>query len=281
MSLTYVNVGALAQSASATSLAVNKATAPPIPNLAAARTILVAAVFVKNNDTITTATSGWFKVSQTNSGASFTCAVFIALGNAANPTFTWTNSAACAGSIATFDGAVNPLLATAIGGSSTNSGTANPHTTTSFNTVRAVSQVVYVDMCAANTALAAPSGWTEHTDIPVATAVGRIVFGSKAVPNAGSASGAISVNGGAAAWVQTQIELMMEEPATGHQNTETALETVYSFGAGLANLETEIAVVYAPVADPGFAVADTEIAVVYSNAPPVVVSSRRRPLYLN
>jgi hypothetical protein len=89
-----------------------------------------------------------------------------------------------------------------------NDGTTNPHTTPGFITTRNNSRVIYLDFAANNTAMATPSGWSERVDNGSLSGNTRNVAGDKLVATAGTASGAISVNGAAAAWVQYQIELL-------------------------------------------------------------------------
>lgn len=188
----------------------NTQRAPSLPSgVASGRGILLCAVHSKNNATHSTATSGWTKIGQWNSGASFTVSLFIATGGAGAPTITWSGSVACGAQIAYYEDAMN-VLDPALGQTSFNNGSGNPHTTTGFNTTRADSLVVYFDVAAANTALGAPSGWTEDNDAGSATDAGRHVWGSKKVPNAGDASGNISVTGATGAWVQGQVEIMRE-----------------------------------------------------------------------
>ena len=201
MSAAFLRVGTRAQSASAASLA------PVKPAVNGLNGILLAVVSSKNNATHSTATAGWGQVgTQQNSGASFTSSLWIAAEGAGAPTFTWTGAVACQAQIAYYADPNNPLDPTP-GSTTVGSGLTATHTSASLNTTRDLSLVVYVDVAAANTALALPVGWTENVDAGSATDVGRTVFGSKAVNTSGSASGAISVTGANAAWVQRQIEL--------------------------------------------------------------------------
>lgn len=277
--LVYRAAGAASQSASATTLTPAKPTPLGVhPD----RGFMIAVCCVKSNAVITTATSGWTKLFQTNSGASFTKAVFIAREAAAAPVFTWTGAAACFAITHAWSTGANPISVPTIGNTSSATGTVSPHTSPSLLTTRQFSTVIYIDAVSQQTtALAEPAGWTEHADTGFTTAVGRITVGSKYVPTLGDSSGAISVTGGAAAWVQSQIEIIIELPATGQQYVEAELDVIYSPFNGLSTAETELAIVYSPAPAPGLGVAEVELAVVFSPAAPVVAANRRRPLYLN
>ncbi|MGX7896903.1 hypothetical protein [Tsuneonella sp. HG222] len=202
----FNSVGTRAQSAGATTLSPTK------PSAASTNGFMLAVVTSKNNATHSTATSGWSLIAQVNSGASFTASLWQAKGNAGAPTFTWSGSVACSAQIACYDDAAN-VVDTAIGASGSNSGATSTHSTSAITTTRANSLAVYVDVSAANTAMAAPSGWTEQNDAGSATDAGRTVWGDKAVASLGGSSGAISVTGANAAWVQFQVEIMGEAPA--------------------------------------------------------------------
>lgn len=213
----YVSAGTRVQSAGATTLTPTK------PTVAGGTGLLLAVVITKNNATHSTATSGWSLIQQVNSGASFTASIWKAAETAANPVFTWAGSVAC-GAQVTYYQDVNNGIDTTIGSTTSNSGTTATHSTSSINTTRADSLVVYIDAAAANTALATPSGWTENSDTGSATGATRSTFGSKAVATSGSASGAISVTGASAAWVQFQIELKTTTDAGN--NFKVTKETV-------------------------------------------------------
>lgn len=208
MAAVWKRVGNRVQSAGATSIAPLK----PVTIEAPSAGILIAAVTSSNNDVHACATAGWILLDQEHSGAGFTASLWIAQANAANPTFTWTGSVACSAQISYYDdgSAVLDLSTVAI---SVANGTANPHTSASINTTRADSHVLYVDVAAANTAVAAPAGWTECSDAGSATDNGRHAWGGKNMSASGSASGAISITGAAAPWVQWQLEIRRTVPA--------------------------------------------------------------------
>lgn len=199
----FNSVGTRVASAGAASLVLSK------PSAAAASGFMLAIATSSNNETHSCATSGWSLVGQVNSGASFTTSLWRAKGDAVAPTVSWTSSVACSSQIAYYDDPSN-VVDTVLGATTNNNGTANPHSTSAITTTRDSSLAVYIDACASNTALATPSGWTENSDAGGTSS--RLVFGSKSVATSGSSSGAISVSGGAAAWVQWQVEVMGELP---------------------------------------------------------------------
>lgn len=200
----FVRVGTRAQSAGAATLSPTK------PTIDAANGVLLCVVTSKNNATHATATSGWAQVgTQVNSGASFTASLWRAAEGAGAPTFTWAGSVACSAQIAYYADPAN-VTDTTLGTPSSNSGATATHSTTAITTGRDNSLAIYVDVAAANTAIAQPTGWTENSDAGSATDAGRTAFGSKAVASSGASSGAISVTGANAAWVQWQVELRGE-----------------------------------------------------------------------
>ena len=188
---------------------------PALPTGRTAASWLWAMVGSKNNANHSSATAGWTKFGQVNSGASWTVSLWYydpyASGN--NPTgsvtitVTWTGSAACFGSCWRVQNVFG------LGASSSNTGTTNPHSTTGITTTGVNSRVMYADGAAANTAMATPAGWTENSDRGSNTGATREVFGGRNLTSSGSSSGNISVNGANAAWVQWQIELLAEPPA--------------------------------------------------------------------
>jgi hypothetical protein len=201
----YEGSGSRTQSASDTSRS------PAKPSVGGVSGVLYALVTSHNNDTHSCSDSNWQKVAQANAGGSFTASLWRAPETASAPTFTWPNAAACAARIAYFADPSNALEA-APGSTTSNSGTANPHTTSSITSTRDNSLFVYFDAAAANTAIAQPTGWTEETDAGSGTDGGRTAIGTKDAGSSGSSSGAISVNGANAAWVQFQVEIRGTAP---------------------------------------------------------------------
>jgi hypothetical protein len=104
----------------------------------------------------------------------------------------------------------------------TGTGSTSTHTSTGFNTDADNALALYLDACAANTAIATPSGWTEDLDGGSATSATRQAFGSKSIATSGTGSGNISVTGGNAAWVQFQIEIKGQAATAGFQVSKLA-----------------------------------------------------------
>lgn len=206
--VTYGAVGTFATSAGATSRN------PALPTGVTAQSELWASVASKNNATHSSSTTGWTKVAQQNSGASWTVSLWRYTGAdataAASVTVTWTGSVASHGQCWRMQGrtGTDPL-----GTPSVNNGTTSTHSTTAVTTTSPGSRVMYVDAAAANTAIAQPTSWTENFDNGSATSASRLAVGGRDFSSSGSSSGAISVTGAAAAWVQWQVELPAPQPA--------------------------------------------------------------------
>lgn len=253
-------IGARSQSAGAASIA------PSLPTLVTnGNGLLVCVVTSKNNATHSTATGGWTKLGQVNSGASFTASVFTARQGSGAPTVTWTGSVACSAQIAYYaapDGALDSTL----GNSTSNSGATATHSTTAITTGRANSLAIYVDVAAANTAIGTPSGgWAEDVDAGSATDAGRTAFGSKSIAASGASSGAISVTGANAAWVQWQIELRLTAPPSpSFQVSKEEVLAWYDPPDGFDVSKEEILAWYDP--SDGFAVSKMEVLAWYDPA---------------
>ena len=199
MTVAYVNASTTGSSAGATTLNGS------VPASLVDGNILISHISVKNNETITVSGTGWTKWNQVNSTAGFTDCLAWCLVSGTPPscTFTWSSSVACRTITYQYSGtARNPF-----GASLSNTGSTSTHSNSGITTTRNNSMVIYIDGCAANTALATPAGWTENEDTGSSTAAIRGTMGSKAITSSGSASGSISVTGGNAAWVMWQIEL--------------------------------------------------------------------------
>lgn len=231
----YRASGTRVQSASAATLT------PGLPTVDGQKGLLVCVVFSKNNATHSTSTIGWTKLGQQNSGASFTASIFTAPEGSAAPVITWTGAAACSARISYYSDPANTVDTTP-GASSVSNGTTSTHTSTAINTTRANSLVIYVDVASANTAIATPSGWTEDADTGSATDAGRTAFGNKPVAGSGSSSGAISVTGAAAAWVQWQIEIMGGVATAGLQASKLEVGAWVEPAAGLAVSKLEVGI---------------------------------------
>jgi hypothetical protein len=234
MTMVYVAAGARGATASATTLT------PALPSITGRSLgVLLAVVSVKSNASITTGTSGWTKLYQDNSGASFTTAYFVAPVGSSAASCSWAGAVAAGAQCFYIEDPDNPMVTNAAGATSVASGTSNPHTSASINTTRQFSLVVYIDTAASNDSLFAPAGWTENNNEGSATDAGRTVIGSKYVATSGGASGAISVTGSASAWVQRQIELLIVTPATGIQVTEAEIAPGIYSGDGISTIEVE------------------------------------------
>lgn len=206
--VTYGAVGTFATSAGATSRN------PALPTGVTAQSELWASVASKNNATHSSSTSGWTKVAQQNSGASWTVSLWRYTGAdataAAAVNVTWTGSVASHGQCWRMQGrtGTDPL-----GTPTVSTGSTSTHTSTAVTTTSPGSRVMYVDGAAANTAIAQPTSWIENFDNGSATSASRLAVGGRDFASSGSSSGAISVIGAAAAWVQWQVELPAPQPA--------------------------------------------------------------------
>lgn len=225
MAITYVAAGTRSNSAGAATLT------PALPT----RTngdLLIAIVGGKNNATHSVTGAGWTKLTQTNSGASWTVSLYYCIvnGSEAAPTISWTGSVACFAQILQYRG----TSASPFGASSVSTGTTSTHTSSQITTTAPNSMVVAWDGAAANTAIATPSGWTENLDGGSATGATRNSADSKTVASSGTASGNISVVGAAAAWVQWQYELrsphvlVVQDSTHAHTTDAIALTQVHS-----------------------------------------------------
>lgn len=198
MAVAYKATGTRFSSAGATS--VSGWTLPT----RAAGDILIAMVCSKNNATHNWSGTGWTKIGQQNSGASFTVSWGWKLsdGTDALPTVSWTGSVAAGATISSWSGAsaVGPLQV------AYNSGTTSTHAGTDTAPPR-VGRVIYAEMSAANTALATPTNFTEHNDAGSATGATRNTIGSRALAEA-AASGTASATGASAAWARMTFSLI-------------------------------------------------------------------------
>lgn len=180
---------------------------PSLPLTRSNGQLLIAGCCTKNNDVHSWSGTGWTKFDQVNSGSGFTASLAFCIvnGSESAPTCSWTNSSAARALMTSWSGTdgANPFD----GAHNSNTGTGATHSCTGFNTTRNDSRVIYIDLANVNTTLATPSGWTENLDAGSGTSVSRHVIGGKDIATSGTASGDISVTGGAAEWVMWQIEL--------------------------------------------------------------------------
>lgn len=170
----------------------------------------LAVVGSKNNVTHTSSSTGWVKLFQQNSGASWTVSVWAyrptlggADGSQAAPTIT-----VAASNVACFSQCFRLSGFGSIGASNVNAGTTSTQSCTGITATGYGSRVIYLAASAANTALATPTGWTEDADNGNATGATVNEIGGKNLSNLGDASGDISVTGASAAWVMWQIEIL-------------------------------------------------------------------------
>ncbi len=237
----YTSVGTRNASAGAASIA------PAKPTVNGQNGILLAVVTSKNNATHSTATGGWSQIgTNVNSGASFTASLWIAAESAAAPTFTWTGSVACSGQIAYYS---DPAAVTSstIGASTNNTGSTSTHSTSAIVTTANLSLAVYIDVAAANTALTSPGGvWTQNNDTGSATDAGRTTFGSQSFATSGTSSGAISVTGANAAWVQWQVEVLEVAATAGFETSKAEAAAWYEPPDGFDTSKAEVAAWYEP-----------------------------------
>jgi hypothetical protein len=180
--------------------------------------LLLAVCLTKNNATHFNGTSGWTLVSQVNSGASFTVSLWKALQSAAAPAFSWTGSVACSSQVMYYTDPANAMdvaNVSLLGAAGT--GTTSPHSSAGANTTLNNVLAVYFDGCATATALTNPAGWTSEFTGTSATSGTAHNWGDKPIATSGSASGAISITGGNAAWVQWQIQVSGQSATAGLQ----------------------------------------------------------------
>lgn len=230
------SIGAFAASASAAALTPGLPTVDTNGNGG-----LLAICVSKNNAVHSTATSGWSKITQVNSGASFTVSLWKAAQGSAAPAFTWTGAAACSAQISYYTDPQNTVDAAGIALlGAAGSGTTSTHTSAGGNTTANNVDAVYIDVCAANTAVGTPAGWTEDSDAGSATSVTRHVFGEKAVATSGTASGAISVTGGNAAWVQFQVQIAGTAAAAAMQASKVEAFTWEDAADGAGASKAEV-----------------------------------------
>lgn len=273
--------GSAAASNSATSLT------PAKPATAATDTVgvLIAIVDVRSNATITTATAGWTKLSQTNSGAGYTQALFIAPTSAAAPLMTWTGAVACSARIAHFSDCNNPLETTIVGASSVATGSTSTIAATSINTTKDNSSVIVITGVAAggNSGMS-PAGWEQiwrdNLGTPSRSQTGSIAY----LGSSGSPSPSFSISApSASAWVANEIELLYQDPAaaisassadiTRVQNPEDGMNaassdiaTVQSHGSGISTASAEAVALQS--SGLGIGVGEAEVVLILRPAPP-------------
>lgn len=247
----FVQSGAASGSASATTLT------PAIPARANSHGLLIAHISIGNNDSITTATSGWTKLYQDNNGGSFSSAYFIAPGNSAAPVFTWASATAVGAHVTFFDDPSNPVEQAVVGASSVNSGSGTTADSPSVTTTRNNSVVVALTSVSSNTTFGAVSTWSP--DFTASTTPRSLAAFTKPVTTSGGASGAISQTlGTSGTWIQRQIELLLDVLPTGLFAVEVEYAPLAEISDGFKAAEVE----FAPLAEisDGFKTAEVEFA---------------------
>ena len=232
----FVGAGTLASSGSATSLT------PAISSqVSTLHGVQIAMVAIKSNAVITTATTGWTKLFQDDSGASFTVAYFIGAPTALAPVLTWAGVVACLAQTAYYDDPANPITATSVGATSVGVGTSTALTTASINTTRPNSVVLALAAIAADTTLTNVGGsWATNQETQNAASLTTFEFSSQFFPSSASASGITAQTAGSsAAWVIRQIELLSVINPTGSWTVEVEFGAATQVGEGARAAEVE------------------------------------------
>jgi len=208
---------------------------PALPANSQRGDIVLAHCASENNNTHACSTSGWNNLGQTNSGTGWTVSYWWAIEDGAlgAPVITWTDSNDASAHTHSFRDTKVSTPCAYIG--TVGTGTGGTHTSTGGNSTENNVRVAYIDHANANTALATPAGWTEHTDSGSATGPCQTTLGSIAIATLGTGSGNISVLGALAAWVQQQIEIYR------HAITQVAMteqEDIGDFAAFAVSYET-------------------------------------------
>lgn len=251
-----------------------QSTLPPAPQ--GLRFYIVA---VKNNDAISTATAGWTKIIQTNSGAGFTAALFTAELTAGTPTFTWTNAANAYAYGGFFDSVDMDIIVNAASAISSNTGAASPVTATGVTAAVEGGMTMAIAAASDETTVfgPTPAGWTERWDQGSgATNDIRFVMATRNATTVG-ATGAVSWTKDAVPWVAFQMEFAVVNPP-GPRLDVAELEIATPLGSpGNSVREVEIAALLNTGA--GNAVLELEICALLTAPPPVL--NRRRQTYNN
>jgi hypothetical protein len=198
---------------------------------------------VQNNDTITTATSGWTKIAQVNSGSGFTVALFTAKLGAATPSFQWTNAAHGHVMGGAFDSGSYDIIATAVASSTSNTGNTSPHTATGLTAVHPDGMTLALAVVSAGQSTsygAASAGWTNRWNQGTSATINmRSVMATRDDNNPG-ATGDVSWTHTANPWVAFQIELDVSNEA-GPQLDVAEMELAVPHGEGpLSAREMEV-----------------------------------------
>lgn len=171
---------------------------------------------ISKNNAVHSYASGWNIVGQWNSGASHTMSIAECnvTGSEVAAAPSWSGAAAGRSIIFSITGADTEIVGTSLA-IANNAGTTSPHSCSAITTTRADSLALVIDGCSVNTAMSTPSGWNMNSRTGDGVSNIATGFGTKSVATLGSSSGAISVNGGAAAWVMVILELRSPGAASG------------------------------------------------------------------
>lgn len=190
--------------------------------------IEIATCSSENNATHSCSSSGWNFLVQTNSGATWTTSRWWRIfdGTNVDPVISWTGSAdANAWRDCYVDAQTTGTPCATIG--TVGTGTTSPHTSTGGNTTQDDVLAVYYDTCNANTAMAAETSWTERVDSGSATGPCRRYMASREFATSGTGTGDISEAGGAAAYVQQQLEIYNHD--NGDQTEVNEVQALSNF----------------------------------------------------
>lgn len=284
-SLRLITAGTIAGAASATS-------GSPAA-VVATRGLRVALVAVKNNDVITTATAGWTKITQRNSGAGASVALFVASGTAGTPTFNWTNATAWAAQQFLFDNFQNDPVTAAVGAIALNDGTTALQQAPGITTAADGSFILGFHLASSTAAYSAvPAGWASLSDTTVAASAWRFAIIGQPAPDPITTGSADRTQSAGVAWVAGQVELQLVNGTTDSRTAELEIAPVGA-PAGLRALELEIAPIIAPnrvetveielapiIAPNRIEVVEIELAVLYGPGTPTP-TGRRRQTYNN
>lgn len=195
----------------------------------------------ENNETHSVSGAGWVKIGQTNSGASYTVSHYYRIHDGSNvdPVVSWASSVDATARRYLFRDTKATGTPCAYHGT-VGTGTTSPHTSTGANTTEDDVLAVYIDICNANTAMAAETSWTERVDSGSATGPVRSYLADREMAAAASATGNISEVGGVAAYVQQQFEVY--NGANGDQTNLFEQESVGSVCA--LSVSHEVADIY-------------------------------------
>lgn len=267
----YRTVGTRSQSAGAITLT------PALPTVDTdAGGILVCIVTSKNNATHSTATGGWTKQGQMNSGASFTVSLFTAPQGSAAPVITWAGSVACSAIVSYYTSPDGPVEYSSF---TSATGTTTTHGSLGFNTSRDTALVLLVDASAANTGLTTPSGWTAAFAAGSGTDAGNTSIKTQAFPTSGTATGSTSSTGANAAYVMFQIELRNTIATNQIQVSKVEASAWYEPKTGLAASKIEVGVWYEPKS--GLATSKIEVSAWYEPTTGMVVGKLDNAVWLD